>query len=73
MIAAIEQAFPKALRQRCLIHRARNVLAKVLTGMRAEIKDAYRKLFDTEDPSVIWCHGRGLAVGHLIASDQSGR
>ena len=29
LIAAIEQAFPKALRQRCLIHRARNVLAKV--------------------------------------------
>ena len=28
LISAIEQAFPKALRQRCLIHRARNVLAK---------------------------------------------
>ena len=49
LIAAIEQAFPRALRQRCLIHRARNVLAKVPTGMHAEIKDAYWKLFDTED------------------------
>src|ERR1022692_4234910 len=49
LIAAIEQAYPKALRQRCLIHRARNVLAKVPTGMHAEIKDAYWKLFDTED------------------------
>jgi transposase-like protein len=49
LIAAIEQAFPKALRQRCLIHRARNVLAKVPTGMQAEVKDAYWKLFDTED------------------------
>jgi transposase-like protein len=29
LIAAIEQAFPKALRQRCLIHRARNIVAKV--------------------------------------------
>jgi len=48
LIAAIEQAFPKALRQRCLIHRARNVLAKVPAGMQAEIKDAYWKLFDTE-------------------------
>ena len=47
--AAIEQAFPKALRQRCLIHRARNVLAKVPAGMQAEIKDAYWALFDTED------------------------
>jgi len=49
LIAAIEQAFPKALRQRCLIHRARNILAKVPAGMQAEIKDAYWKLFDTED------------------------
>ena len=49
LIAAIEQAFPKALRQRCLIHRARNILAKVPAGMQAEVKDAYWKLFDTED------------------------
>jgi transposase-like protein len=49
LIAAIEQAFPKALRQRCLIHRARNILAKVPAGMQAEIKDAYWKLFDTGD------------------------
>ncbi len=27
LISAIEQAYPKALRQRCLIHRARNILA----------------------------------------------
>src|ERR1700747_1796343 len=47
LIAAIEQAFPRALRQRCLIHRARNVLAKVPAGMQAEIKDAYWQLFDT--------------------------
>ena len=38
LIAAIEQSFPKALRQRCLIHRARNLLAKVPAGMQAEIK-----------------------------------
>ena len=49
LIAAIEQAFPKALRQRCLIHRARNIVAKVPAGMQAEVKDAYWKLFDTED------------------------
>jgi putative transposase len=49
LISAIEQAFPKALRQRCLIHRARNVLAKVPAGMQAEVKDAYWALFGTED------------------------
>jgi putative transposase len=41
LIAGIEQAFPKALRQRCLIHRVRNIVAKVPAGMQAEIKDAY--------------------------------
>jgi putative transposase len=49
LIAAIEQAFPAALRQRCLIHRARNVLAKIPAGMQAEVKDAYWKIFDTEN------------------------
>jgi len=48
LIAAVEQAFPRALRQRCLIHRARNVLAKVPAGMQAEVKDAYWQLFGTE-------------------------
>ena len=49
LITAIEQAFPRALRQRCLIHRARNVLAKIPAGMQAEVKDAYWKIFDTEE------------------------
>jgi putative transposase len=49
LIGAIEQAFPKALRQRCLIHRARNILAKVPAGMQSEVKGAFWKLFDTED------------------------
>jgi transposase-like protein len=49
LIGAIEQVYPKALRQRCLIHRARNILAKVPAGMQAEVKDAYWAIFDTED------------------------
>jgi transposase-like protein len=49
LIAAIEQAYPKALRQRCVIHRCRNILAKVPAGMQAEVKDAYWKIFDTGD------------------------
>ena len=49
LIAAIEQAYPKALRQRCLIHRCRNILAKIPAGMQAEVKDAYWKTFDTAD------------------------
>jgi len=48
LIGAIEQAYPAALRQRCIIHRARNVLAKVPAGMQAEVKDAYWKISGTE-------------------------
>ena len=49
LIAAIEQVFPKALRQRCLVHRLRNVQAKIPAGMQAEIRDGYWALFDTDD------------------------
>ena len=49
LIAAIEQIYPKALRQRCLIHRLRNVLAKTPTGMQDEIRDGYWAIFDTTD------------------------
>jgi putative transposase len=46
LISAVEQTFPAALRQRCLIHRARNVLAKVPTPAQAEVKAAYWQIFD---------------------------
>jgi putative transposase len=49
LIAATGQAFPTALRQRCLVHRARNVLAKVPAGMQAEVKDAFWALSGTEN------------------------
>ncbi len=49
LISAIEQVFLRALRQRCLIHRARNILAKIPVAMQAEVKDAYWSIFDTED------------------------
>jgi transposase-like protein len=49
LISAIEQVFPKALRQRCLVHRCRNILAKIPAGMQAEVKDAFWAVFDTED------------------------
>jgi putative transposase len=49
LITAIEQAYPQALRQRCLVHRARNILAKIPAGMQAEVKDTYWALFGTED------------------------
>src|SRR5262249_60266926 len=49
LIGAIEQVFPQALRQRCLIHRARNIVAKGPAGMQAEVKDADWKIVYTDD------------------------
>ncbi len=52
LIAAVEEVFPQALRQRCLIHRLRNIAAKIPTGMQPEIRDGYWALFDTIDLNV---------------------
>jgi transposase-like protein len=46
LLSAVEQAFPAALRQRCIIHRVRNLLAKVPAGAQAEVKAAYWEIFD---------------------------
>ena len=46
LIAAIETTFPAALRQRCAIHRARNVLAKVSAHDQVEVKGAYWSILD---------------------------
>ncbi len=48
LINAAETVLSRSLRQRCLIHRARNVLAKVPPGAQTEIRAAYWKLFDTD-------------------------
>jgi putative transposase len=47
--AALVEASGFMDRVRELLKTARNVLAKVPAGMQAEIKDAYWKLFETED------------------------
>ncbi len=41
LINAAETVLSRSLRQRCLIHRARNVLAKVPPGAQTEIRAAY--------------------------------
>ncbi len=46
LIGACEVVFPTSLRQRCLIHRCRNILAKVPKSAQAEVKAAFWKLFD---------------------------
>jgi len=49
LIGAIERNYPHSLRQRCLIHRAGNLLAKVPANAVAEVKAAYWKLFDVPE------------------------
>lgn len=46
LISAIEQVFGRSLRQRCLIHRARNVVAKVSRGDQGEVKADFWSIFD---------------------------
>jgi transposase-like protein len=52
LIGAVEVVFANSLRQRCLVHRARNLLAKVPTGAQDEVKQAFWQIFDdiTADP-----------------------
>ncbi len=49
LINAAETALPTSLRQRCLIHRCRNLLAKVGAEAQRELCEAYWAIFDTED------------------------
>jgi transposase-like protein len=49
LISAIESSLPRSLRQKCLIHRARNVLAKVPATAQEEIRGAYWAIFDTAE------------------------
>jgi Transposase, Mutator family len=49
LIGAVEVVFASSLRQRCLIHRARNLLAKVSKHAQAEVKAAFWQVFDDID------------------------
>ncbi len=49
LIGAAEIVFERTLRQRCLIHRARNILAKVPVHAQAQVKAEYWKIFDDID------------------------
>ena len=46
LVGAIERTMGAALRQRCLIHRARNVLAKVPKNAQKQVKADYWAIFD---------------------------
>src|SRR5436305_1980406 len=49
LISAVEQTMPAALRQRCLIHRARNLVAKIPKNAQAEVKADYWAIFEVPE------------------------
>ncbi len=49
LISAVEQTMTAALRQRCLIHRGRNILAKVPKNAVAQVKSDYWSCFDVPE------------------------
>jgi putative transposase len=46
LIGAVEQVYAASLRQRCLIHRVRNVIGKVSEADRDDVKADFWKIFD---------------------------
>jgi putative transposase len=49
LIGAAELVFSTSLRQRCLVHRCRNLLARVPKHAQAEVKAAFWAIFDDID------------------------
>lgn len=52
LVRAVEEAFPASLRQRCLAHKMRNVMAKVPEEGRAEFRQAARAAYDAPSPAM---------------------
>ena len=66
LINATESSLPRSLRQRCLIHRCRNYLAKLPAEAQHEMRDAYWAIFDTDE-----LIAAGMTPGHdLVAAVQ---
>jgi putative transposase len=49
LVGAVELVLPNSLRQRCLIHRCRNLLARVPKHAQEEVKTAFWAIFDDID------------------------
>ncbi|MFQ5507684.1 MAG: IS256 family transposase [Planctomycetota bacterium] len=52
VIAAVETCWPAALRQRCLAHKMRNLLAKVPEEVRAEFRTAAKAAYQAPSPKL---------------------
>jgi transposase-like protein len=59
LIRAVEEAWPKSLRGRCLAHKIRNVIDKVPNGAKAEVKAMVQSAY----------YAPNREVGEMIAKD----
>jgi putative transposase len=66
LTGAFDRAFPTSLRQRCLVHRARNTLAKVSAHDQDEVKADFWAIFDVGDPEP---GDQAVAVAHRQAAE----
>jgi putative transposase len=70
LTGAFDRAFPASLRQRCLVHRARNALAKVSAHAQAEVKADFWAIFDVGDAEP---GEEAVAVAHRQAAEFAAR
>ena len=70
LTGAFDRAFPASLRQRCLVHRARNTLAKVSAHAHAEVKADFWAIFDVDDAEP---GEEAVAVAHRQAAEFAAR
>jgi putative transposase len=66
LTGAFDRAFSNSLRQRCLVHRARNVIAKVSAHDQDEVKADFWKIFDVGDAEP---GDAAVTVAHRQASE----
>ena len=52
LILAVKECFPKSLRQRCLAHKMRNLMAKVPEAIQAEFKQAAQAAYQAPSPAM---------------------
>lgn len=52
LIRAAEEVFASSLRQRCLVHKMRNILSKVPERASAEVKEAVRAAYQAPSPAL---------------------
>ena len=73
LIGALERTMGAALRQRCLVHRARNVRAKVPKNAQAQVKGDYWAIFDVPDTIEPGLHVVGYVQKRIDSFDKRWR